>query len=95
MKVLGIEFAPLMVPMHRRYETLAVASWFFLAAFGGLTSLLVSLYLLFTRLWWLVPLYTTWTYLDRHVGESGGRTNVWVQNWRWWYHLKNYFPRRN
>jgi hypothetical protein len=92
MKLLGIEFAPLVVPMHRRYETLAVASWFFLVAFGGLTGLLVCLYLLFTRLWWLVPLYATWTYLDRHVGESGGHGNVWVQNWRWWYHLKNYFP---
>ncbi|KAH0814407.1 hypothetical protein GEV33_008384 [Tenebrio molitor] len=92
MKVLGIEFAPLVVPMHRRYETLAVAAWLFLAAFGGLTGLLVCIYLLFTRLWWLVPLYATWTYLDRHVGESGGRSNFWMQNWRWWYHLKNYFP---
>ncbi|CAH1374248.1 unnamed protein product [Tenebrio molitor] len=92
MKILGIEFAPLRIPMHRRYETLAAAAWFVVIAFGGFIGLIICLYLLFTSLWWFALLYATWIYLDRHTCENGGRISVWVQNWRWWYHLKNYFP---
>jgi hypothetical protein len=92
MKLVGIEFAPLCVPMHRRYEVLAGAGAFLSFAIGGFLGLFICLYLLFTPLWFLVLLYLAWMYLDRHTCENGGRTSLWVLNWRWWYHLKNYFP---
>jgi hypothetical protein len=92
MKLLGIEFAPLCVPMHRRYEILALSSWFVVITFGGTIGLFIWFFLLFTRLWWLVPLYIVWMYLDRHTCENGGRIIKWVQDWRWWYHMMKYFP---
>jgi 2-acylglycerol O-acyltransferase 2 len=74
MKLVGIEFAPLCVPMHRRYEVLAGAGAFLSFAIGGFIGLFICLYLLFTPLWFLVLLYLAWMYLDRHVEPpvSGG-----------------------
>jgi 2-acylglycerol O-acyltransferase 2 len=92
MKLLGIEFVPLCIPMHRRYEVLAAAGACLSFAIGGFLGFFMCLYLLFTRLWWLVLLYFAWIHLDRHTCENGGRSSVWVLNWRWWYHAKNYFP---
>ncbi|KAJ3628196.1 hypothetical protein MTP99_015519 [Tenebrio molitor] len=92
MKLLGIEFAPLCVPMHRRYEILAVSSWYVTMTFGSVVCLFVWFFLLFTRLWWLVSLYTVWMYLDRHTCENGGRVIKWAQEWRWGYHLMKKYP---
>ncbi|RZC37272.1 2-acylglycerol O-acyltransferase 1 [Asbolus verrucosus] len=92
MQILGIQFAPLRVPLERRFQTLAAASWFATLAFGGFVALFLSLYLLFTRLWWLMSIYLGWMYLDRHVCERGGRPLNWVQSWKWWWYFRDYFP---
>lgn len=92
MKLLGMEFAPLNIPLHRRLETLAAASWFLIVAFGGFIAILLSIYLLFTRFWWLMLLYYLFIYLDRETSERGGRPRLWVQKLGWFRHLQNYFP---
>ncbi|XP_063909572.1 2-acylglycerol O-acyltransferase 1-like isoform X2 [Zophobas morio] len=92
MKILGIEFAPLNVPLERRLQTLAAAAWFVVLAFGSFFGIIITGYLFFTSYWWLSLLYLLWIYIDSNTCEEGGRYIPWVQNLKWWYYLKKYFP---
>ncbi|KAJ8971564.1 hypothetical protein NQ317_004118 [Molorchus minor] len=96
MKVFGIHFAPLNVPLERRLQTLAAAAWMITMAFGGYTCLFIALYtLIFTRLWWLTALYLFWIWMvDVEVSEKGGRPRQWVRSWMWWRYTRDYFPLR-
>lgn len=93
MEILGIQFAPLNVPLKRRLQTLAAAAWFVTMVFGGFAGLFLSFYLLFfstTR--WFVILYYIWIYIDRETAEKGGRRSEWVRSWSWWKYMTEYFP---
>ncbi|XP_018568259.1 2-acylglycerol O-acyltransferase 2-like [Anoplophora glabripennis] len=96
MEIFGIQFAPLNVPLERRIQTLAAATWMVAMAFGGFIGLLIALYLIaFTKYWWLTLLYLLWIYvIDKDVSEQGGRPNKWVRSWRWWKYARDYFPLR-
>lgn len=74
MILFGVKFAPLMVPLERRLQTLAAGMWFIILAFGGFAGAWLSVYLLlYTRYYTLVLLYYLWIYLDRQTCETGGR----------------------
>lgn len=94
MKIFGVEFAPLNIPLKRRLQTLAAAAWFVVMAFGGFICLLIAIYMvLFSTLWSGVLLYVIWAWtVDKDQCEQGGRRNEWVRSWRWWRYLKEYFP---
>lgn len=93
MKIFGIQFAPLNVPLHRRLQTLIVALWFFAFAFSAFLDIFITVYLIcFTRYWWLMLLYLVWIYLDRETASKGGRPIKWVKNWMIWKYFKDYFP---
>lgn len=94
MEILGIQFAPLNVPMQRRLQTLAAATWFTTLAFGGFVGTGLAIYLLvYTRFWWLTALYLTWMILlDNDVAKKGGRRSKFVRSMAWWRYLKDYFP---
>lgn len=69
-----VQFAPLNTPFVRRMQTLAAAAWIVTFVFGGfLCSLLLAYALVFTRLWWLVFLYSLWVLLDKNTSKRGGR----------------------
>ncbi|CAH1780642.1 unnamed protein product [Owenia fusiformis] len=93
MKVLGIEFAPLNIPLHRRLETLAVLQWTLCFLGLGFGCLFLSIYVLFhTKYYWIVLLYLPWYYYDRMTPTNGGNQNAWVRRWRVWRYFCNYFP---
>jgi hypothetical protein len=92
-KALGIEFAPLNIPLERRKQTFAVMFfvWLFLQGLS-LLGFILFVYLLFTRFFWISGLYAVWYYLDRDRCHTGGRRNKWVREWRLWKYLADYFP---
>nr|KAG5696481.1 hypothetical protein BaRGS_016520 [Batillaria attramentaria] len=73
MKVLGMELAPLDIPMERRLQTLAVVHFTYIFLFMGFGILFFFLYLLITDYYYIPLLYFVWYYWDRHVSERGGR----------------------
>jgi hypothetical protein len=70
MKLLGIDFAPLNVPLERRLQTLAVLYALTEYMFGSLSYLIVFA-LLFTQYYYIPLLYFTWMYYDRHSCRQG------------------------
>ncbi|KAK9884502.1 hypothetical protein WA026_007343 [Henosepilachna vigintioctopunctata] len=95
MAKLRVEFAPLTLPIRRRVQTLTAAAWFVTMAYGGMISIILTLYLVFgTKYWWITISYMIWIFLDRYTSETGGRRNNWVQSMELWQYFKNYFPIR-
>lgn len=97
MKILGVEFAPLNVPLKRRLETLSAALWIILLSGGDLMGYLLFAYLLLyskiTR--YFVLLYTLWMYYDWDTCNKGGRSERWTRLMRgnaWQRYFCNYFP---
>lgn len=92
MKILGIEFAPLLIPLERRMQTFAVSFWISSFLFMGLAMALLMLYLLvYTRLWFLSIAYFSWLIYDRDTCNRGGRRWQWVREWSIWKHFRNFF----
>lgn len=92
MKILGIEFAPLDIPMQRRLQTLAVVHYTYIFLFMGFGLLFFFLYLLFTDYYYIPLLYALWYYYDRHTSERGGRRSQWVREWPLFKYFAEYFP---
>ncbi|XP_029837364.3 2-acylglycerol O-acyltransferase 2 isoform X1 [Ixodes scapularis] len=93
MKVLGVEFAPLNIPLKRRMQTLAVvigAGLFFFGVFWG-TGLFVYL-LFFTSFYYLPLLYVVWMVYDSKTPKRGGRPIGWVRRWPIWCYARDYYP---
>ncbi|XP_077269449.1 2-acylglycerol O-acyltransferase 1 isoform X2 [Temnothorax americanus] len=82
MEILGVKFAPLNVPLKRRLQTLAAATWIFVTAFGDFWGYLITAYLLFyteTTCYFLL-VYFLWMYYDWDTCYSGGRSdNTWTR----------------
>ncbi|XP_021962460.1 2-acylglycerol O-acyltransferase 1 isoform X2 [Folsomia candida] len=95
-KMLGVEFAPLSIPMARRLQTFAVASWILTFFIMGPGSLFLLMYLLLhpghTLVRALPLVYAVWFLLDRHTPNEGGRRCDWVRHWRLWTWYCDYFP---
>ena len=69
-KLLGMTFAPIRIPLERRLQTLGVAMFFFLFLLFSVFCAVLMIYMLFwTRLWWISVLYASWIYYDREIGE--------------------------
>lgn len=93
MKLFGVKFAPINIPIRRRLQTLAAATGIIFLIGGGYVAILVMAYILiFTRFYWLGLIYIAWIYYDRKTAEQGGRRSKWVRNWSWWYYYRDYFP---
>ncbi|XP_021948768.1 diacylglycerol O-acyltransferase 2 [Folsomia candida] len=96
-KVLGVEFAPINIPLERRKQTLAVLTWtalFFFSGPGGPVILVYTFF--FTRLWPLSLLYAIWIVYDRNTCNVGSRKNGTItkffKNWVLWKYYVRYFP---
>lgn len=95
MKLLGIDFAPLDIPLERRLQTLGVlfyTSIFFMLGNGSL--ILFAYLLLFTRYYYLPIAYFLWTWIDRKTPKRGGRRFAWIRQWATWRWCRDYFPIR-
>ncbi|XP_011879002.1 PREDICTED: 2-acylglycerol O-acyltransferase 2-like isoform X2 [Vollenhovia emeryi] len=83
MEILGVKFAPLNVPLKRRLQTLAAATWTFAIGFGDIWGYLITAYLLLytdiTR--YFLLLYFLWMYYDWDTCHRGGRTGF-IRNGR-------------
>lgn len=93
MKIFGIEFAPLYLPLKRRLQTLAVLFYvlLFLQAFS-IIGFFLFFYILFTKFYWISLLYAFWYYIDFDRPFSGGRKVSWSRSWSIWRHFRDYFP---
>lgn len=92
-KFLGIEFAPLAIPLERRIQTFAVLQWTLSFLFLGFGSLFLVLYtLIFTKYWYLVLVYGIYYYYDRGTSARGGRRVQWIRRWKIWEYMRDFFP---
>ena len=80
-KFLGLEFAPVALPLERRLQTLAVILHMTLFMLGGLLFLILSYNLVFySENWkWLPLLYFAWYFYDLDTAEQGGRNFTYGQ----------------
>ena len=81
-KILGIEFAPLLIPIERRLQTLAVLYYCSEFLFIGFITLLFLLYLLlFTKFYFIPLLYLSWFLYDKNVCNQGKCDRPHVIRW--------------
>ncbi|KAJ8675213.1 hypothetical protein QAD02_010999 [Eretmocerus hayati] len=98
MKLFGVEFAPLWIPLERRLQTLSAAMWILIGAFGPMVSWLIAISVLLFSANWLRLLmfgYLVFVYLDRDVRLRGGRGKWFTlpcRNSSWWHYYCGYFP---
>ncbi|KOC69937.1 2-acylglycerol O-acyltransferase 1 [Habropoda laboriosa] len=97
MKILGLSFAPLNVPLKRRLETLSASIWIVILGFGDLIGYGIAAYILFYTeyLRYLMPLYFLWMYYDWDTCNRGGRSDRgtrWLRSSAWLRYFCNYFP---
>ncbi|XP_077987282.1 2-acylglycerol O-acyltransferase 1-like [Glandiceps talaboti] len=92
-KLLGVEFAPFNIPLHRRLEMLGAFKYVFCFLILGFSCLFLSIYLvLYTRYYWIVLLYYGWMYYDRKTPSRGGRRHERFRRWVIWKYMRDYFP---
>lgn len=91
-KILGIEFAPLNIPLSRRIQTLCTLQWTLTFLIGGFGSLFLFIYLLFTNYYWIPLLYLVWYVYDRNTAETGGNPIGWIRRSFVWKKMAEYFP---
>lgn len=70
-KLFGIEFAPIIIPLERRLQTLAVLYYCSEFLFIGFAALSLLIYLLFTNYYFISLLYGAWFLYDRNVCNNG------------------------
>ncbi|KAG0416724.1 hypothetical protein HPB47_006170 [Ixodes persulcatus] len=93
MRALGVEFAPLNIPLKRRMQTLAVLFCAFLFFLNVVWGAALFAYLLFFTPFYFVPLlYTIWLVYDFKTPKRGGRPNGWVRRWLVWKYARDYYP---
>jgi Diacylglycerol acyltransferase len=90
--VLGVELAPASVPLERRLQTLAALMAFLLFTFGGASALVLLVYLLFTKYFWLPLLYGIWYVYDWDSSSRGGHRFEWARRLKSQKYLRDFFP---
>jgi len=93
MKLFGIEFASLFIPLDRRLQTFAVAQWFFNCLITPLICLIVIIASFFTPFMPLTIIYLLWIYLyDWKTPKRGGRRFDMIRRLKFWNYYRDYFP---
>ena len=94
-KILGVDFAPLNIPMERRLQTLMVIYYTSTFTLLPVACVLLLLYTLTTSLYWLALGYMAWIVYDVGIKETssrGGRPIEWLRKHKVWHHFRDYFP---
>ena len=90
-KIAGIDFAPVLIPLERRLQTLAVLWYVVLFVFS---PYVIPLVMIFTRLIWLAPLYLIWLAYDWKSPQRGSYPKNWFRDRAIWRYFRDYFPIR-
>ena len=93
--IFGIKFAPLLIPLERRLQTLSVLLWISSYLTTGLLSSTAMYLLMSTSYWWITPMYLTWIVYDLQTCNNGGRKCFlvnWMKNSKIWKLYANFFP---
>ncbi len=83
---------PLIDPWKRLLEAFACLKFVFTFVFMGHCGLALSIYLLFTRLYWVSLIYYIWLYYDWNTSCKGGRRTRLIMQWKLWEFGRDYFP---
>ncbi|CAD5116606.1 DgyrCDS5479 [Dimorphilus gyrociliatus] len=93
MRALGLEWAPLDVPLQRRLESFGILQFIISFLFLGVGCIVISLYvLLFTKYYWIILLYAAWYVYDYKTPEKGGRRVSFFRKMICWKYYRDYFP---
>jgi len=95
MKILGIEFAPVFIPITRRLQTFAVIAWPASLTILPMVLIILFLILLFTPLFWVTVALVTWYVFDIYIRDTssrGGRRIPAVRRSVLWRLFRDYFP---
>lgn len=94
-QLFGVEFAPLILPIERRLQMLAVILWSCTFCLSGLLTCSALIYIgLYTNYWPLTVLYSLWYLYDRDTCNQGGRRFEFLRRAAICRHFVNYFPVR-
>uniref|UniRef100_A0A7M4FHC4 Acyltransferase n=1 Tax=Crocodylus porosus TaxID=8502 RepID=A0A7M4FHC4_CROPO len=88
-----IQFAPLYIPLKRRFQTAAVLQWIFSFLFLG--KRLFFQYVVGIRVLLIDRshiLYAAWWLLDWDTPHKGGRRNHFIRKSIVWRYMRDYFP---
>lgn len=92
-KFLGVEFAPLYIPLERRLQTAGVCFYVFIFLQGlSLVGYVLFFSLLFTRFYWLSLAYLVWYVYDFGSSHRGGHRSDFVRSHKVWKYAADYFP---
>ncbi|GAU88476.1 hypothetical protein RvY_01169 [Ramazzottius varieornatus] len=94
MHLMGIDFAPLNVPLARRLQTLAVFHHVSMFFFAGIFGTIYLTFLLITPFFWVTWLYVAWYIYDLGQSSRGGRRFELMRRLPLWNWLRDYFPCR-
>ncbi|XP_071838023.1 2-acylglycerol O-acyltransferase 1-like isoform X2 [Apostichopus japonicus] len=89
---LGVKWAPLSIPIHRRVETLSMFHYWYMFLLGCVSSFFLVTYLAISRYYIILLIFATYIYLDRHTPERGGRRSQWFRKLAVFRYLAEYFP---
>ena len=94
-KTLGIEFAPLSIPLERRLQMASVLLFTSLVAPLPVLCVIIHVMLLFTEYYWVAIGYGIWILYDVNMNttsSSGGRRWDWFRKAAVWRRFRDYFP---
>lgn len=94
---LGLEFAPLGIPIERRLQMASVVLYTLTFALLPLLYILLLCILFFTRLFWLPLAYLAWIAYDvivEDISSHGGRRFESIRHNLLWKYFRDYFPLR-
>ena len=91
--IFGVQF-DFDISLARLSQTFAVLHYHAGFLWVGLGGLALSIYLLFTPLYFLILLYIAWRVYDFGTEERGGRRFAWLNRWALWNAngIRDYFP---
>ena len=96
MKLLGVDFAPLRIPLRRRLQTAVVAAHVLNVCLAPpLFAFLLGYVLLYTSYWWASVGYVLWLVYDGRVARTqrrGGRRSEWLRRSPHMTLYQEYFP---
>ena len=94
-RLFGLEFAPVMIPIERRLQTLSVIAYVLMFGIFPMIFILILLLLLFTPLFFVSIGYASWIFYDvaiKQTSSRGGRRLSYVRNLAVWRYFADYFP---
>ncbi|KAF8791446.1 2-acylglycerol O-acyltransferase 2-like [Argiope bruennichi] len=92
MNILGIQFAPLSIPLERRLQTAAVFYYCTSFVFFGTAAIGLFIYFLFTKFFFIPLLYFAWFVYDHKKCCQGGRRIDLCRRSKLWRYFADYFP---